>query len=59
MPEKASFPSPKKHILTVSVEDYFHVGAFEGTVRRKHWERFESRLEKNVTDVLELLDSTL
>ncbi len=25
-----------------------HVGAFEGSVLRKHWERFESRLEDNI-----------
>jgi len=45
----------KKHILTVSVEDYFHVGAFEGAVLRKHWDRFESRLERNLVDLLGLL----
>jgi polysaccharide deacetylase family protein (PEP-CTERM system associated) len=45
----------RPHILTVSVEDYFHVGAFEATVRRKHWERFESRLERNLIEILELL----
>jgi polysaccharide deacetylase family protein (PEP-CTERM system associated) len=56
MPKAVSSVSPKKHILTVSVEDYFHVGAFEGAVRRKHWDRFESRLERNVKEVLELLD---
>ncbi len=48
--------APKTHVLTVNVEDYFHVGAFEGTVLRKHWTRFPSRLEKNVQQVLELLD---
>ncbi|MBK7973801.1 MAG: DUF3473 domain-containing protein [Deltaproteobacteria bacterium] len=46
----------QSHILTVNVEDYFHVGAFEGTVLRKHWTRFPSRLERNVQEVLELLD---
>ena len=45
----------KKHILTISVEDYFHVGSFEGSVLRKHWGRFESRLEENTDKVLELL----
>ena len=37
-------------------DSYFHVGAFEGTVLRKHWTRFPSRLERNVQEVLELLD---
>lgn len=51
-------PSKKKaHILTVSVEDYFHVGAFQGALTRKHWDRLESRLEHNIAQVLELLGS--
>ncbi len=45
----------KTHILTISVEDYFHVGTFEGSVLRKHWGRFESRLEENIDKVLDLL----
>ncbi len=51
-----SVSTSQRHVLTVNVEDYFHVGAFEGTVLRKHWTRFPSRLEKNVQEVLELLD---
>ncbi len=47
--------SAKRHILTVNVEDYFHVGALSGAVRRKHWTRFESRLERNLDKVLALL----
>jgi polysaccharide deacetylase family protein (PEP-CTERM system associated) len=46
---------PKAHILTVSVEEYFHTGALVGTVRRKHWDRFESRVERSIEDVLALL----
>jgi polysaccharide deacetylase family protein (PEP-CTERM system associated) len=48
-------PLKKTHILTVSVEDYFHVGAFQGALTRKHWDRLESRLEHNIAQVLELL----
>ncbi len=44
-----------RHILTVAVEDYFHVTAFHGAVRPKHWDRFESRLESNLEDLLALL----
>lgn len=59
IPENAGIPGPgpeKTHILTVSVEDYFHVGAFQNTLNRKHWDRLESRLEHNIGQVLELLD---
>src|SRR4051812_32004630 len=56
-PEADTAGIPKKtHILTVSVEDYFHVGAFENTLARKHWDRLESRLEHNIDQVLELLE---
>ncbi|MBI4601943.1 MAG: DUF3473 domain-containing protein, partial [Planctomycetes bacterium] len=53
--EAAIARTEKTHILTVSVEDYFHVGAFEGAVLRKHWERFESRIERNLISLLDLL----
>lgn len=58
-PESAGNPDAgpkKKHILTVSVEDYFHVGAFQNALNRKHWDRLESRLEHNIGQVLELLE---
>jgi polysaccharide deacetylase family protein (PEP-CTERM system associated) len=46
----------KRHILTVSVEDYFHVAALRGAILRKHWDRLEPHLEQNLDDVLEMLD---
>lgn len=46
---------PKAHVLTVSVEEYFHAGALQGAVRRKHWDRFESRIERSIEDILILL----
>jgi polysaccharide deacetylase family protein (PEP-CTERM system associated) len=48
-------PPARAHILTVSVEEYFHAGSLTGAVRRKHWERFESRLAENVDELLALL----
>ena len=45
----------RKHVLTVSVEDYFHGASLDGVVARKHWTRIESRLEKSLKDVLDLL----
>ncbi|HYV86303.1 MAG TPA: DUF3473 domain-containing protein [Patescibacteria group bacterium] len=43
------------HILTVSVEDYFHGASLDGVVARKHWTRIESRLENSLKEVLGLL----
>ncbi len=45
----------RRHILTVSVEEYFHAGAFQTAVHRKHWERFESRLAGSMDQVLNQL----
>jgi len=45
----------RKHILTVSVEDYFHGASLDGVVGRKHWTRIESRLEKSLREVLDML----
>jgi len=42
--------------LTVDVEDYFQVSAFEPVVRFADWERYESRVDANTRRVLDLLD---
>jgi polysaccharide deacetylase family protein (PEP-CTERM system associated) len=39
------------HVLTIAVEDYFHVAALRGAIRDEHW----SRLERNLDSTLELL----
>jgi polysaccharide deacetylase family protein (PEP-CTERM system associated) len=44
------------HLLTVLLEDYFHVGAFNGLIERDKWYRFEPRFEKNTLKTLDLLD---
>ena len=46
----------KKHLLTVLVEDYFHVGAFENLIHQRNWSNFEPRFEKNTLKALDLLD---
>lgn len=46
----------KKHLLTVLVEDYFHVGAFENLIREGSWSRFDPRFEQNTLKTLDLLD---
>ena len=43
------------HVLTIAVEDYFHVAALRGAVRDTHWSRLEPRLERNLDATLELL----
>ncbi len=42
--------------LTIDVEDYFQVSAFEGTVSRAQWDGFESRVVRNTERLLEILD---
>lgn len=50
-------PTPeKKHLLTVLVEDYFHVGAFENLIQQRNWTNFEPRYEQNTRKTLDLLD---
>lgn len=42
--------------LTIDVEDYFQVTAFEGVVDRQDWAIYPSRVENNTRRVLDLLD---
>jgi polysaccharide deacetylase family protein (PEP-CTERM system associated) len=42
--------------LTVDVEDYFQVSAFERQVSRTDWDSLPCRVERNVDRILELLD---
>jgi polysaccharide deacetylase family protein (PEP-CTERM system associated) len=48
--------SSKRHILTILVEDYFHVGAFENLIQQRNWSNFEPRYEQNTLKTLDLLD---
>jgi polysaccharide deacetylase family protein (PEP-CTERM system associated) len=47
--------SPRRNALTVDVEDYFHVSAFEGIIHPDEWDGFDSRVETNTRNVLDLL----
>ncbi|MEZ5345817.1 MAG: DUF3473 domain-containing protein [Pyrinomonadaceae bacterium] len=49
---------PKRHLLTVLVEDYFHVGAFDKLIQQRNWSNFEPRYEQNTRKTLDLLDET-
>jgi polysaccharide deacetylase family protein (PEP-CTERM system associated) len=42
--------------MTVDVEDYFQVSAFEGVVNHDDWERLPCRVEQNTDHILELFD---
>jgi polysaccharide deacetylase family protein (PEP-CTERM system associated) len=44
------------HVLTIALEDYFHVGAFNRLIQRGQWYRFERRLEQSTERTLDLLD---
>ena len=41
--------------LTIVVEDYYQVSAFESVVRFEDWGGYESRVERNTTRLLEIL----
>ncbi|QEL15301.1 glycosyltransferase [Limnoglobus roseus] len=49
-------PTKRKHILTINLEDYFQVGAFQRFVRPEHWQRYESRIIEQTDRTLDLLD---
>ena len=43
--------------MTVDVEDYYQVSAFEPHVRRDEWASYESRVERNTERILEIFDA--
>jgi len=43
-------------VLSVDVEDYFHVEAFTGNVSRADWDAFPCRVETNTRRILDILD---
>jgi polysaccharide deacetylase family protein (PEP-CTERM system associated) len=47
--------SPVRNALTVDVEDYYHVSAFEARIKRTDWDQFESRVANNTLRLLDLL----
>src|SRR5436190_7246396 len=51
-----SLATGNKHLLTILVEDYFHVGAFENLIQQRNWQNFEPRYERNTLKTLDLLD---
>jgi polysaccharide deacetylase family protein (PEP-CTERM system associated) len=43
--------------MTVDVEDYYQVSAFEPHVRRDEWASYESRVERNTERILEIFEA--
>lgn len=44
------------NVMSVDVEDYFQVGAFEHTIARSDWERWPCRVEANIERILALFE---
>jgi polysaccharide deacetylase family protein (PEP-CTERM system associated) len=44
--------------LSVDVEDWFQVGAFESVIERDNWNSLADRVERNVNEMLDLFDET-
>jgi polysaccharide deacetylase family protein (PEP-CTERM system associated) len=44
--------------MSVDVEDYFHVNAFDGVVPRASWSRLESRVCRNTDRLLAMFDAS-
>nr|WP_202393080.1 XrtA system polysaccharide deacetylase [Alteraurantiacibacter buctensis] len=42
--------------LSVDVEDWFHVGAFEDVIARDAWATLDDRVDRNVREILDLFD---
>lgn len=55
-PPAAADTSPAISAMSVDVEDYFQVSAFEGHVDRSDWDRIPCRVEQNVDRILALFD---
>lgn len=49
-----SLAEPIVNAMSVDVEDYFQVSAFESTITRNSWDSIPCRVEKNTQRVLEL-----
>ncbi len=47
----------RTNAISVDVEDYFQVSAFENSICRNHWDDLEHRVTKNVDKILTLLST--
>ena len=56
MPPEAPAGALISNAMSVDVEDWFQVGAFEGVIRREEWDRLPHRVERNADAVLALFE---
>ena len=45
-----------RNAMSIDVEDYYMVSAFADRIKFEDWPKYESRIEKNVYKILEMLD---
>lgn len=50
--QTSDVPEARTNAMTVDVEDYFQVSAFEKHIRREDWDRLPCRVERNVERIL-------
>ncbi len=43
------------HCMTFDIEEHFHVSAFDSPMRRRHWNQFESRVQRTTERLLDIL----
>lgn len=55
-PQAVPQPRALVNALTIDVEDYYHVSAFERCVDRGRWDEFPSRVGPNTERILDILD---
>jgi polysaccharide deacetylase family protein (PEP-CTERM system associated) len=59
LPERVHYGfGGKVNAMTVDVEDYFQVSAFEGQIGKDEWDRRDCRVERNTERILELFDES-
>ncbi len=56
VPSSAVASVSTAHLLTVVLEDYFHVAPLKSVVQADQWYRFDRRVERNTRKALDLLD---
>ncbi len=57
MPTDPSAPHMMKNAMTVDVEDYFQVSAFERYIKREEWNNIPSRVEMNTNKILDIFSA--
>src|SRR5262245_14188216 len=54
--DRPNFATTIVNGLSVDVEDWFHVGAFESVIERGDWASLAGRVDRNVDTILDLFD---